>query len=99
MCDIGQIQQLIHQFQQHPMAWTRVDTIMEKSQSQETKFIALNILLQCIKYRWNILPPPQREGIRSFLVNLIIRVSKDPQQAASQANMLSKLNLTLIEVS
>ena len=38
-------------FQNHPDAWMRVDAILERSQSQNTKILALGILDNCTKTR------------------------------------------------
>ncbi len=34
---------MLQQFQEIPDAWTKVDTIMEQSSSQQTKFLALGV--------------------------------------------------------
>ena len=47
---------------EHPDAWTRVDTILEFSNNQQTKYYALQILEQVIKTRWKVLPRNQCEG-------------------------------------
>ncbi|RYG55149.1 hypothetical protein EON66_05990 [archaeon] len=61
-------------FRQHPESWTRVDTILSESTMQQTKFLALQILEDVIKFRWTALPKEQREGIRSYLVQKVIMV-------------------------
>ena len=47
---------------EHPEAWTRVDTILEFSQNQQTKFYALQILEKTIKTKWKALPRNQCDG-------------------------------------
>eukprot|EP00301_Raphidiophrys_heterophryoidea_P005279 c12235_g1_i1.p1 GENE.c12235_g1_i1~~c12235_g1_i1.p1 ORF type:complete len:135 (-),score=36.17 c12235_g1_i1:761-1165(-) len=69
-------QAILTQFQDHPDAWTTVDKILDNSLSPETKFFALQVLEKAIKYRWKILPENQREGIKGYLVNLVIRLSQ-----------------------
>lgn len=49
-------------FKEHPDAWTRVDTILEFSQNQQTKYYALQILENVIKTQWKVLPRQQCEG-------------------------------------
>jgi hypothetical protein len=59
---------------EHPDAWTRVDTILEFSDNQQTKYYALQILEQVIKTRWKVLPRNQCEGkgcCLSFMLRLI----------------------------
>ena len=55
-------QEVLTTLKEHPDAWTRVDTILEYSQSQQTKYYALQILENVIKTRWKVLPRPQCEG-------------------------------------
>jgi hypothetical protein len=64
-------QDILTRLKEHPDAWTRVDSILEYSQNQQTKFYALQILEEVIKTRWKILPRNQCEGKTAFfLVNL-----------------------------
>jgi hypothetical protein len=59
---------------ERPDAWTRVDTILETSSDQATKFYALSVLDDAIRFRWKSLPPEQREGIKKYLVSKIMAV-------------------------
>lgn len=59
-------QEILTTLKEHPDAWTRVDTILEFSQNQQTKYYALQILENVIKTRWKVLPRPQCEGNRNF---------------------------------
>ena len=52
-------EKLLTSFQEHPDAWTRVDTILECSTNSNTRFLGLQILDSLIKHRWAILPPEQ----------------------------------------
>lgn len=60
-------QKILEQFQEHPQAWTRVDTILEYSQNQNTKFYALSILEKSIQFRWKNLPRQQCDGIKQVV--------------------------------
>lgn len=109
--------------QDHSDSWTRVDAILERSKSQQTKFFALQvsalftacdelpcraqaahgfpmlqILEAAIKFRWGALPPEQREGIRNYVSNLIIKLSTDEAVFRAEKVFLNKLNLILVEV-
>jgi hypothetical protein len=48
-------QQVLTTLKEHPDAWTRVDTILEYSSNQQTKYYALQILENVIKTRWKVL--------------------------------------------
>ena len=55
-------QEILTTLKEHPDAWTRVDTILEFSENQQTKYYALQILEEVIKTRWKVLPRNQCEG-------------------------------------
>ena len=81
---------------EHPQAWTRVDTILEFSSNQETKYYALQILEAVIKTRWKTLPRENWEGIRKYIVGLIITISSEKESAEREKVYLSKLNMVLV---
>ena len=61
-------QEVLTNLKEHPDAWTRVDTILEYSQNQQTKYYALQILENVIKTKWKVLPRPQCEGTAEFII-------------------------------
>ncbi|XP_078049762.1 exportin-1 emb [Augochlora pura] len=91
-------QEVLTTLKEHPNAWTRVDTILEYSQNQQTKYYALQILEQVIKTRWKVLPRNQCEGIKKYIVGLIIKTSSDPETMETQKVYLNKLNMILVQV-
>jgi len=91
-------QKVLTQFQETPDAWMRVDTILEYSHSPNTKFYALQILDLVIRTRWNVLPREQCEGIKKYIVNLIIKLSSDDPTLQREKLFLSKLDMVLIGI-
>lgn len=91
-------QEVLTTLKENPDAWTRVDTILEFSKNQQTKYYALQILENVIKTRWKILPRPQCEGIKKYVVGLIIKTSSDPESLAREKVYLNKLNMILVQV-
>ncbi len=91
-------QEILTTLKEHPDAWTRVDTILEFSNNQETKYYALQILENLIKTRWKVLPENQCEGIKKFIVGLIIKTSSDPITLEREKVYLNKLNMILVQV-
>ncbi len=63
--------EILNRLKEHPDAWTRVDTILEFSQNQQTKYFALQILEKTIKTKWKILPKTQTEGFYLLLLLLL----------------------------
>nr|CAI5827127.1 unnamed protein product [Callosobruchus analis] len=91
-------QEVLTTLKEHPDAWTRVDTILEYSTNQQTKYYALQILEQVIKTRWKVLPQNQCEGIKKYIVSLIIKTSSDPETLEANKTYLNKLNMILVQV-
>ncbi|KAJ8653051.1 hypothetical protein O0I10_011271 [Lichtheimia ornata] len=91
-------QQLLTQFQDHEEAWTRVDSILERSNVSQTKFIALQILEKFVQTRWNTLVPESRNAIRYFIVNVIVKVSSDETTLAKEKTYINKLNMVLVQI-
>lgn len=91
-------QEVLTTLKEHPEAWTRVDTILEFSKNQQTKYYALQILETVIKTRWKVLPRNQCEGIKNFIVGLIIKTSSDPVTMDKEKVYLNKLNMILVQI-
>lgn len=91
-------QAVLTQLQDHPDAWTKTDHILEFAQSINTKFYALQVLEKAIKTRWKTLPREQREGIKTYIVNLVFKLSVDDHTLRAQKLFISKLNSTLVQV-
>lgn len=91
-------QDILTTLKEHPDAWTRVDSILEFSQNQETKYFALQILEEVIKTRWKILPRNQCEGIKKYVVGLIIKTSQDAATMEENKVYLNKLNVILVQI-
>lgn len=83
---------------EHPEMWKRADTILEKSTLLLTRFFGLQVLKQAIECRWQIIPADQREGIRNYIVTKIIAVSSNEESMRREAQILSRLNLILVQV-
>uniref|UniRef100_H2YXR2 Exportin-1 n=1 Tax=Ciona savignyi TaxID=51511 RepID=H2YXR2_CIOSA len=83
---------------EHPESWTRVDTILEYSQNQQTKYYALQILENVIKTRWKVLPRNQCDGIKKYIVALIIKTSSDAALSEKEKTYLGKLNMILVQI-
>lgn len=91
-------QEILTTLKEHPDAWTRVDTILEFSENQQTKYYALQILEEVIKTRWKVLPRNQCEGIKKYVVGLIIKTSSDSKTMESNKVYLNKLNIILVQI-
>jgi len=93
-----QAQRILSQFQENQDAWQRVDRILQLSQSNNTKFYALQILEQVVKFRWKILPKEQRDGIKNYIVNLAIQLSQDEVTLKREKLLVSKLDMVLVQI-
>lgn len=91
-------QNVLTQLKENPDAWMKVDAILQYSKNQETKYFALQILENLIKTRWNALPTVQTAGIKTFIIDLIIKTSSDPATLEREKFYLIKLNMVLVQI-
>eukprot|EP00818_Percolomonas_sp_WS_P000424 CAMPEP_0117443390 /NCGR_PEP_ID=MMETSP0759-20121206/4670_1 /TAXON_ID=63605 /ORGANISM="Percolomonas cosmopolitus, Strain WS" /LENGTH=1065 /DNA_ID=CAMNT_0005235363 /DNA_START=185 /DNA_END=3382 /DNA_ORIENTATION=+ len=96
--EIQQANEILTKFQQHANSWTKVIQILQQSSSHQTKIFAVQILNQTIRYKWNILPDNQQVGMKNFLVNIIIEMTKKSSTDAASKLLLQKLNESLIQI-
>uniref|UniRef100_A0AAY4AEA4 Exportin-1 n=1 Tax=Denticeps clupeoides TaxID=299321 RepID=A0AAY4AEA4_9TELE len=61
-------------------------------------YYALQILETVIKTRWKILPRNQCEGIKKYVVGLIIKTSSDPTSVERESVYIAKLNMILVQI-
>ena len=88
------------EFQNNPSSWTKVDQILQYSQNNQTRFIALSILDKLIKTRWKSLPREQQIGIRNFVVGMILSFVRDERTYGNSngQQLIRKCDLTLVEI-
>ncbi|KAH8117546.1 CRM1 C terminal-domain-containing protein [Phellopilus nigrolimitatus] len=91
-------QQVLTQFEEHPDSWSRVPEILERSSFQQSKYIGLQILEKLVQTRWKSLPDGQRQGIRNFIVGIVVKVSSDEQSVRREKSYVNKLNLALVQI-
>ncbi|EFJ16798.1 hypothetical protein SELMODRAFT_233936 [Selaginella moellendorffii] len=91
-------EKILTQLRDHPETWRRVVDILQTSQNLNSKFFALQVLECVIKYRWNILPVEQRDGIKNYVSDLIVKLSSDPVSFRDQRLYINKLNVVLVQV-
>lgn len=91
-------QAMLTTLKDHPQAWTRVDTILEHSSNNFTRFFALQILDDLIKHRWRVLPAEQRLGIKNYVISLVLKLSGTDELLQTNRIVLEKLNLNLVQV-
>ncbi|ETE61817.1 Exportin-1, partial [Ophiophagus hannah] len=62
------------------------------------QYYGLQILENVIKTRWKILPRNQCEGIKKYVVGLIIKTSSDPSCVEKEKVYIGKLNMILVQI-
>uniref|UniRef100_A0A8C2IMU3 Exportin-1 n=1 Tax=Cyprinus carpio TaxID=7962 RepID=A0A8C2IMU3_CYPCA len=65
---------------------------------QCNNYYALQILETVIKTRWKILPRNQCEGIKKYVVGLIIKTSSDANSVEKEGVYIAKLNMILVQI-
>ena len=56
------------------------------------------IMEEVIKYRWGALPDSQREGIKTYISNLIIKLCTDEGSFRREHIFLNKMNMILVQI-
>jgi len=49
-------QRVLAEFADHPMAWSRTQTLLEHCQTEAGKLTAAMVLEKAVKTRWKVLP-------------------------------------------
>uniref|UniRef100_A0A0K0FKE4 Exportin-1 n=1 Tax=Strongyloides venezuelensis TaxID=75913 RepID=A0A0K0FKE4_STRVS len=84
-----------------PDSWNKVDVVLSKSEVPEAKFFALQILEDLITTRWKLLPREQCDGIKNFIVGLVLTVCNEvntlDRNHPAKA-YLKKLNWVLVNI-
>ncbi|PIO57529.1 hypothetical protein TELCIR_21057, partial [Teladorsagia circumcincta] len=75
-----------------------VDAILEYSDLAESKYFALQILESVIQTKWKSLPLVQRDGIKGFIVQFILKLSESRIESEKNSLLLHKLNLVLVQI-
>ncbi|VDD92203.1 unnamed protein product [Enterobius vermicularis] len=90
--------EILTELKEQEGSWMRVDGILKFSQLIETKYYALQILESLVQTRWKTLPREQCEGIKGFIVELVIKISSESHIDPQVKTYLQKLNLVLVQI-
>lgn len=91
-------QHVLVQFKEADSSWSKVDFIITNTKNQETKFFALQALEHTIGKRWKVLPREQCDGIKNFIISIIISLTETLEHISTNKVYLSKLNLILVKI-
>ncbi|KAI7908272.1 armadillo-type protein [Cokeromyces recurvatus] len=92
-------QTILTEFQNNPDSWLVADQILEQSNNIQAKqFLALGILEEFIKVKWNLLPIEQRLTMRNYVVKYMIDFITSTTSKPHQAAFLNKLDLVLVQI-
>ncbi|XP_059667384.1 protein EXPORTIN 1A isoform X2 [Cornus florida] len=89
---------ILRELQNNPDMWLQVVHILSNSQNLNTKFFALQVLEGVIKYRWNALPVEQRDGMKNYISEVIVKLSSDEISFRRERLYVNKLNIILIQI-
>nr|GLL19917.1 protein EXPORTIN 1A isoform X1 [Ipomoea trifida] len=90
---------ILRDLQNNPDMWLQVVHILSNTQNLNSKFFALQVLEGVIKYRWNALPVEQRDGMKNYISELIVKLSSDEASLRRERLYLNKLNVILVQVT
>ncbi|TBU06910.1 exportin 1 [Hamiltosporidium magnivora] len=80
-------------FKEHPNAWTRVDYILTTSSYTPSHFVALQVLETQVKTKWVLFTEEQRNGLKSYVVQSVIKRSEQQDQI-----ILNRFDIILVEI-
>ncbi|KAL0403306.1 UNVERIFIED_CONTAM: protein EXPORTIN 1A [Sesamum radiatum] len=89
---------ILRDLQNNPEMWLQVVHILSNTQSLNTKFFALQVLEGVIKYRWNALPAEQRDGMKNYISEVIVKLSSDEICFRRERLYVNKLNIILVQI-
>ncbi|CAK8989114.1 Exportin-1 (Exp1) (Chromosome region maintenance 1 protein homolog) [Durusdinium trenchii] len=92
--------QVLTALKEHPDSWKSAGSVLETTEDVMTKYFALQIMEDTIKFRWKALPNDQREGIRNYVVKKIIALTSSDGFSSDRGQkvFVNKLNLILVHV-
>ncbi|KAL3630785.1 Exportin-1 [Castilleja foliolosa] len=89
---------ILRDLQNNPDMWLQVVHILSNAQNLNTKFFALQVLEGVIKYRWNALPVEQRDGMKNYISEVIVKLSSDEVSFRKERLYVNKLNIILVQI-
>ncbi|CAN8269826.1 unnamed protein product [Cochlearia groenlandica] len=89
---------ILRDLKANPDTWLQVVHILHNTRSSHTKFFALQVLEGVIKYRWNALPVEQRDGMKNYISQVIVQLSRDEASFRSERLYVNKLNVVLVQI-
>ncbi|KAD2805599.1 hypothetical protein E3N88_38976 [Mikania micrantha] len=89
---------ILRELQNNPDMWLQVVHILSNTKSLNTKFFALQVLEGVIKYRWNVLPTEQRDGMKNYISDVIVKLSSDEVSIRQERLYVNKLNIILVQI-
>ncbi|GER46774.1 exportin-1 [Striga asiatica] len=89
---------ILRDLQNNPDMWLQVVHILTNTQNLNTKFFALQVLEGVIKYRWNALPVEQRDGMKNYISEVIVKLSSDEMSFRRERLYVNKLNIILVQI-
>ncbi|CAA2968069.1 EXPORTIN 1A [Olea europaea subsp. europaea] len=89
---------ILRDLQSNPDMWLQVVHILSNTQNLNTKFFALQVLEGVIKYRWNALPIEQRDGMKNYISEVIVKLSSDEISFRRERLYVNKLNTSLVQI-
>jgi exportin-1 len=92
---------LLDQFQKLDVSFQYCEFILNRTQSNNTRVLALNIYESFVKEKWNFLDKDSKLNLRNFLVGLLIKFVMDKEFYANSANhfVINKLNIVIVLIA
>ncbi|CAA7051546.1 unnamed protein product [Microthlaspi erraticum] len=90
---------ILRDLQANPDMWLQVVHILQNTKSIDTKLFALQVLEGVIKNTWNALPVEQRDGMKSYILEVIVQLSSNEASFILERLYVNKLNVILVQMA
>ncbi|XP_010506498.1 PREDICTED: protein EXPORTIN 1B [Camelina sativa] len=89
---------ILRDLKANPDTWLQVVHILQNTSSTHAKYFSLQVLEGVIKYRWNALPDEQRDGMKNYISEVIVLLSRDEASFRAERLYVNKLNVILVQI-
>ncbi|CAD8074453.1 unnamed protein product [Paramecium sonneborni] len=78
--------------------WTMTDQVILLCKQNQTKFLALKVLEEQIKSKWNLIREESRLGLKGFILKQLLHFGAKDQHDSIEESLLNQINMIIIQI-
>ncbi|CAD8058197.1 unnamed protein product [Paramecium primaurelia] len=78
--------------------WTMTDQVILLCKQNQTKFLALKVLEEQIKTKWNLIREESRQGLKGFILKQLLHFGAKDQHDSIEESLLNQINMIIIQI-